>query len=233
MEDKIKKAKVILLPTGLRTQVGEITTNTTMPTSLFVMNERVYNAWSRDSNSNFKHLRGNYLYFTIDESPKEGDFYYDRQGGIGEYTGGSKYLFWDKIIGTNDPKLKIKEYTGVEDTNGIKEVIEHNLPSPSKDFILKYCNKGGIDEVIVDYINLPTGEQNFDGDGIWEKVLKVDLMGDITTHPVKDSWNREEVVLLLEKICDVYTHSLSDEGFQDWIEDNLYFSNLPLDLYVY
>ena len=61
-----------------------------------------------------------------------------------------------KIIATTDTKLKIKDYTGViDESNGIKEYWEHNLPKLSDYFIVDYVkefNKGNkIEKVLVEY----------------------------------------------------------------------------------
>ena len=111
-----QEVNLVMLPTGKEARVGEITTNTTMKDSLFVMTQKVFTAWKFDGE---KHLRGNNLYVTVSQDVeliKEGDWYlttiYTSEGEI------IKPLQWivghkpcgeqpmgNKIIATTDPKL--------------------------------------------------------------------------------------------------------------------------------
>ena len=98
------------------------------------------------------------------------------------------------------------------------------LPQPSQAFIEKYCKKGGIDEVSVEYGGNTVEFQNFCSDlgfsydsafGWYENAnpghrpntstleekfnnkLKVDSHNTITIHPIKDNWNRKETKELM------------------------------------
>jgi hypothetical protein len=103
-----------------------------------------------------------------------------------------------KIIASTDPSL--------------------NLPRPSDSFIKKYCELGGIDEVMVEYIE----ERNWMTDPykIWsEFVLKVASDNTITIRSVKDSWNRKEVLSLFEKYA--LEGDISVDEIRKWIEENI------------
>lgn len=106
-----------------------------------------------------------------------------------------------------------------------------NLPRPSNEFIKAYCDKGGINEVLIEYVckTIPTPGRELHGTQIY--VLKVADDNTITIKPIKDSWNREEVIELLSKaisnhcmlsISDQpYNEKEKDELIDNWISKNL------------
>ena len=103
-----------------------------------------------------------------------------------------------KIIATTDPELKFGD-------SFFNEFLK-SLPQPSKAFIEKYCEVGGVDEVMVEYeINYCThkciGTQLTSGicschKDLTRLKLKINSHNEITIHPIKDSWSREELSIL-------------------------------------
>lgn len=161
------------------------------------------------------------------EEIKEGDWCLDKYNQIWKYSSG-KLRSYDKlgierfttdniegqgvkkIIATTDESLKFGE-----DVPGF--IKYKSLPKPSNEFLRKYCEVGGIDEVLVEY------EYNHDDTVPFPKTvegqefkLKVAPDNTITIKPIKDSWNREEVVELFEKYIDAGKPIL-----YPWIKENL------------
>jgi len=95
------------------------------------------------------------------------------------------------------------------------------LPQPSKVFIKKYVEAGGIDEVMVDYIEY-SDSQTF------HIIPKVNSHNEIIIHPIKDSYTREEVEELCKNAWQVgYNIGYHDETEpshltkENWIKKNL------------
>jgi len=188
-------------------------------------------------------LSNQHLYFLSDEEEiKEGDWCYDKVLNVifqtDEHTD-FKYINQTdmvfvfnnvlKIIATTDDSLAIP-YDGKtpisENWGGYK------LPQPSQSFIEKYVeeyNNGNvITEVRVEYEFGGIEESYFDGNN--EKLplrLKVNPKDNtITIRKVKDSWSRDELIILLNKfgskVYGEYTRNETMEDFTDkWIEQNL------------
>jgi len=131
-----------------------------------------------------------------------------------------------KIIATTDSSLNIETCKECAEI-GIKEKCPERftcpcnklLPKPSDDFIKEFCEKGGIWEVMVEYecicdINTPMYK------------LKVNVDNTINIHPVKESWNREEVVSLCTKAWKQGHFGGQVEGrfveIEEWIKENFY-----------
>ena len=110
-----------------------------------------------------------------------------------------------KIVATTDTSLRRQ--------NIMMSMSSLYLPQPSQAFIKKYCELGGINEVMVEYevrVQNKSGERHLvsDNDGeaylktckVLSRKLKIDSHNTITIAPVKDSWSREEV----EELCSLY-----------------------------
>jgi len=108
-----------------------------------------------------------------------------------------------------------------------------NLPQPSQSFIEKYVdeyNKGNvITEVMVEY---EEGKYNLDElrerhlKGLPHSYdycnLKISKDNTITIRKVKDSWSRDEVVKIINKISEeIDFESATQETIDKWIEENL------------
>jgi len=131
-----------------------------------------------------------------------------------------------KIIATTDSSLK---NTVIGGTSGVG-IFEQNLPKPSDEFIKQFCQKGGIWEVMVEYeANCDKCSMLKDCQNSQRKIdcntfcrrLKIAHDNTISISPVKDSWNRDEVINLIENFIHSHPNGVDDEDFDKWIEENL------------
>jgi len=159
-----------------------------------------------------------HLYLLSDDEIKEGDWYYNsRLKQIFQAirnSGYSKKTDDYKIIATTDTSLiENIEMIGTGSTYLFK------LPQPSQQFIEKYIesyNAGQvINDVLVEYsYNNPEPNRNI-------LCLKVNSKDNtITIKKVKENWNREEVIILLNKLNNTLNIG-SDLTLEQWIEKNL------------
>lgn len=224
MEVKKVKAKVLMLPT--EKQANSI---------IMLAGKLVYtNRYPSEYG-----LLSHQLYFTTDDEIKEGDWVYgysntvnlndvfrvskvDRDGNI--YDGIVAYPkhYCKKIVATTDSSLTIQYQTSQGN------LYNEPLPQPSQAFVKKYCELGGIDEVMIDYTrdeksmlnNIRTKGEESD----W--YIKTDSYNTITIHSVKDSWSREEVEKLTEDafyegINTANSYGDMIESYLHWIKQNL------------
>lgn len=133
-----------------------------------------------------------------------------------------------KIIATTDKSLKI-------DTEIFGKNRYKLFPEPSQSFIEKYIQKynqgNPITEVMVEYDYLNTFILQEDGQAYMDKRIESETLkvnpkdNTITIKPVKDSWNREEVVQLLRNredfFFDTYDNLEIDRSLNKWISENL------------
>ena len=173
-----------------------------------------------------------HLYFLLDDEIKEGDWYHGIAKGrldvIYQYSS-KGYNFEDnpfytpkKIIATTDKSLLF--LIGPNDKGIVKNVIHINgqfykqLPQPSQGFIQKYCEKGGIDEVMVEY-------EGYKVNGMIDEATsyrpKVSSDNTITIRPIKDSWSREEVKDLVKKYSRDLHGVHHSPDMNSWIKENL------------
>ena len=210
METNIKTiAEVIMLPTEDETHIHKGKTT----------NELFYASNLVTGHKSWEHQ---HLYITTDEEIKEGDWYIEKTG-LGWYKPSKmmkQYLEVKefiircrKIIATNDKELHKYDIldTG-ENIPGIAQIPQS--------FIKEYCNKGGIDKVMVEYefAKLELMEYIFEP--------KLTPNNEIIIHPIKDSWNREEVSAKCIAFADLCLHKgiLREEvrgEFTNWIKENL------------
>ncbi|MEX0595972.1 MAG: hypothetical protein WD512_05670, partial [Candidatus Paceibacterota bacterium] len=132
-----------------------------------------------------------------------------------------------KVIATTDESLKIPH------ENHPDVLPAWSLPKPSQAFIKKYCEVGGIDLVLVEYeeILIPNNENG--GMGYteqYENKPKVNSYNEITIHPIKESWSREEIENLILKIVkdisegdeELFWHYNGDyKAAKKWLKENL------------
>ena len=153
-----------------------------------------------------------------------------------------------KIIATTDKSLNPKLYKDNEENagfggyyiwkNGVvgkpQYLSKENynkfcLPQPSQSFIQKFVeeyNKGNvITEVMIEYEtyfnHAPRGGSH--EEPLWDIYLKINPKDNtITIRKIKDSWTREEVVKLINKISEeVDFESATQKTIDKWIEENL------------
>ena len=190
------------------------------------------------------------IYITTDEEIKEGDWAYN----IVQRTYFMVSKSFMKIIGNTLPtNKKIIATTNTKLNLGICEDCKqdkdyrHNfikctcsLPQPSRSFIEVFCEADGIENVLVEYdciSSVSIDVWDFKPEGITidkgkkseciEYKLKVNSHNEITIHPIKSSWTREEVITFglkcIQAAKDV--DNQDDSGIitidEYWIKENL------------
>jgi len=163
-----------------------------------------------------------HLYIISDEEIKESDYVYENNLN-------NNHIY--QVYKRND-ELGIFRFQNVWiklNKSGCKKVIATtdkslNLPEPSQSFIQKYIseyNKGNIiTEILVEYEEIvkPKNCSDFYN----ECFINVDSKNNtITIKKVKNCWNREEVIKLLDDF-DTDFGDTTKEQFNKWIEENLY-----------
>lgn len=191
-----------------------------------------------------KYWKPQHIYALSDEEIKEGDWYYNLKSKtihntkdkVHYFVNNTKYTDHKKIIATTDESLRT--FTGLVSTH-----VGNSLPRPSDSFIKKYCELGGIDEVMVEYenyhgINTSIAEVNtISGDGslnwqgrndLRDYKLKIAPDNTITIRSIKDSYSRKELIEFIKKFKKDYDEALfySEEAHIElsedkWIEENL------------
>lgn len=242
----LKKAQIIMLPTGSNLEFPYIAQN-------------VFNKQLTIVNSTFAincELQSQHLYIISDDEIKEGDWFIyanlmiikciktnnDNQLIDNQNVWYSKFNS-KKIIATTDASLKrtISNMIGI----GIIDTLE-SLPQPSQQFITKYIeayNKGEvITDVLVEYeyyhnkqscFKTVCYQQDMEARdscmGMCEDIkLKVNYKdNNITIKKLKDSWNREEVIsaMIWAETNGKHYVGTDKEGrlkqFNEWINKNL------------
>lgn len=166
-----------------------------------------------------------HLYITIDENIKEDELpcwavnkNKDTVYQIQTFEGSKN---WNKVIATTNSSLKIGKLERTENCSKLykdeKEFIEYTLPQPSpsfiKVFIDEYNKKNTIVEVMVEYEGIEWLDRPLE---YFPKIHPKD--NTITIRKVKDSYNREEVINLCDKLFVPKNWNIS---FDTWIEQNL------------
>ena len=181
--------------------------------------------------------RPQHLHFTVDEKPEVGDWCVYFGTDIMKYDHNE---VWDKdkcrkIIGTTDTKLKLGTCEGCKQDKDYRHFFIKctcSLPQPSQAFIEKYCKVGGIWEVLVEYTH--PSIISYKGENGVHKIAskpKVNSHNEITIHPIKDNWNKEELIgngidsldnFLMNSV--IYTQEQRELVMQviyEWTEKNL------------
>ena len=187
---------------------------------------------------------GNHLYFISDDEIKEGDWvmYLEQATENNPTKKADPYLVTDldevhwndkKIIATTDKSL-----TKGSLLQNAKERLKTNLlPQIPKSFIEKYCEVGGIDEVLVELTGYFKCDNNHTmntraacrypmcNEICNKEELKIDSHNTITIHPIKSSWNKEEVESLLFQYAEEehgwFSSKSEIESFNNWVSKNL------------
>lgn len=220
--NQFKRSQVIILPTENNTVIvlNPSTNKLSIPKELII---------GTDSLKRFKEVGfiPQHIYIISDDEIKEGDWRLDiRTNKIYQSVKQDAELydtsFRKKIIVTTDTSLKIEGKLWKTTTN---------LPQPSKQFIEKYVesyNKGEvITDVLVEYEDYIIKYNTKGITNIKSNRLKVNPKDNtITIKKLKDSWSREEVIILMKKS---FNKGVDAESFQvplyfssdKWIEENL------------
>ena len=218
-----KRARVVMLPSNEKAPIWKHAGDLHLTKSK-------YESWKA-----YQHL-----YTTSDNEIKEGDWCYNEkrktiiQGKFMIKT--CELVFCKKIIATTDSSL----------IEGVRWNKEFPLPQPSQSFIQKYVeeyNKGNIiTDVMVEYDDTMgycdkcSAYQyssylgcNYNGicDGrvIPDIKLKVSKDNTITIRRVKDSWSRDEVIILIKAAWEQANNNnmprMNRVPLYIWIEENL------------
>lgn len=202
------KCKVVILPTK-------------KASNLYIYDDRVTKSLHQRElgiTSNDGYRNGQHLYITSDEEIKEGDWYIYNEELLAqfkkEYNQSAVLVKKNKkIIATTDPKL--------------------NLPKPTEGFIKKFVEKYNKGEVITD-IFVECTHPSFDewesrGEPVGYYPLKLSSQNEITIHPIKQSWTRDEVCSILQEVYNLgrNDHAISQlkgeyiNNLKQYLETNL------------
>lgn len=227
-----KKCKVIKLDTKDKTSVLKNTYKFTKehgnPIMYLDKRDNLNNA--EDRGYIFQHL-----YILSDEEIKEGDWFISELNQIWQHNGKIQpSIKAKKIIATTDESLIYNyDYSWIRTEDITKITYNKSLPRPSESFLQKYCELGGIDEVLVEYEDkgkwgFKQYEDGYVDANYWysNNILKIADDNTITIKPfkAKASWNREEVEKLLElawATASAYGDDTGSEDCYSWIKENL------------
>ena len=196
-----------------------------------------------------KYYQPQHLYILSSEEIKEGDWYMYCHFGEWIISNSRETLknetntlenlnkddYFKKIIATTDFELRTPD-SGMKAGYYMKDSTP--LPRPSDDFIKAFVEKQGkIDKILVEYkepYNKLVGSKIGSNIGHFTLTeenkyrLKINPDNTINIKPIKDSWNREEVIELMAKAfytdCRVWKNKYQDweeVDFNEWIEKNL------------
>lgn len=216
MKNTYKECDVIRLDADIKTNIILNTyineTHKTSPLEYVELLHAYYDIKSyEDRGYKFQHL-----YLITDDEIKEGDcFYYKEDNTIGEYGISQLKEDYRKINTFNCKKIIATDNKNFTQLGlGVHEIGE--IP---QSFLKEYCDKGGIDKVLVEY------ETDILKTNGWDVLPKINSNNEITIKQIKDSWSREEVISLLDNISG-YIISNSDAissnlNLSKWIKDNV------------
>ena len=197
----LKKCKVVTLPTNEKALLQYIPESKSL----------AVRPYDRENPHNIIDNLGipQHLYILSDEDIQVGDWVYLKHDTVSS----NKVQKVLKIRIDNGRQSIITKNTVDFVENYSKVIASTNpslyLPSLSNAFIAKYCKKGGIDQIMVQY---DTSE-----------FLKVSSDNTITIKSIKDTYSKEEVRdLLLELWDDVKNDQVHfDQDVENWIKENL------------
>jgi hypothetical protein len=181
-----------------------------------------------------------HTYITVSqdiEPIKEGDWYIDDTNTVRQSLTNDK-AYWEvrqdyvKIIATTNPKLTIKEYTGViDESNGVKEYLEHQIPQVPLSFLEEYvANPDGEWEVEYEKKDInplsKTWEEDYIRFGLkhkpnWIMLPKLNQDNTVNITSVEEKMYSREEVEELCKQCWGQAKLVHSGLFIDWIKENL------------
>lgn len=167
-----------------------------------------------NTNMYFK-AEGQHLYFVNDDKKKKGDW-------CCRVNINSTTLCEATLNDLHNPIENNKLYKVIATTNiSLSQTSRTKIPQPSQAFIEKYCKVGGIDEVMIEYINTTGYPHNIKVDK-----PKVNSHNEITIHPIKNNWTREEVkdiqLEAFEQGRKLTQNNWEKEDFKDFKKINIY-----------
>ena len=147
-----------------------------------------------------------HLYFITDDEIKEGDYVI--------YNSTQQLFIANKEVGCSSQGMnKLKTYSKVI----VSTDISLNLPKPSQAFIKKYCDKGGINEVMIEQtiIRYEPADRGHDN-----MKLKVDKNNEITIKSIQTLFTKDD---LFQAYCLGRDSNKDDVGcpsFDTWFNNN-------------
>ena len=202
--EQFKNAQIIMLPTENESRIH-------------MLNEGVlYQSVGAFIQADKINYQSQHLYIISEDEIKEGDWYireFDNTICKANINSDHKQYDCKKIIATTDTSLQLDcPFYGMNEDN--------IFPQPSQEWIEYYINEYNKGKVITDVlVELKSSNLHFfSGD------LRVTPDNTISIKSAKDSWNREEVKILLQKIL---LDKPKLEGLMmtcwenEWIEQNL------------
>ncbi len=209
-----KKVRLVMLSSNKKAKIGDMIQCLNPPSSRINWKNVLGTCHMEEDEPSNEWQKVN-LYFISDDEIKVGDWCINNNlDTLYQIQSSGDTSDWNKVIATTDESLW--------SNTGFDSKI---LPQPSKSFIEKYIdlfNKNlPITEALVEYeaMNITIIDRNHNG---FE--LKVNPKDNtITIKPIKNSWTREEVLVLLEKYQEDLGDSCPgiDHEINKWLEQNL------------
>lgn len=199
-----------------------------LSTNIINKNQIVYNGirnyiWIHDGESDLmKSTTGQHLYTLSSEEIKEGDWFYDsifKQIMKCSKVGSLGIIYSDEAsinFASNDQLDRIyKIIVSTDESLG--------LPRFSNDFLKKYCELGGIDKVLIEYVEIMEIGLDTIEYRTGKYVLKVapDYTVSIKPFKVKDSWTEDEVVNFTANMISQYKQGNTNIENSNLIRKNL------------
>ena len=204
-----KRAKVVRLSTNQRAKENQIIL---FENSLIVATRRRFgNKFFDAINHQYITAKSQHLYFTTNDTIKEGDYgiYNDH---ITQFTKDQGYwCYIDEFGGFCDDAIDISRYKKIVASTD----PSFNLPQPSKAFIKKYCEKGGINEVMIEFEEMYSEIGDIESIG-W--FVKVNKNNEITIKPIQTSFTKEDLKAAYKAACDNKTHAFLNKDIKDFEE---------------
>ncbi len=198
MAIKEKKCNVVLLPSEKSSRIVKKGQIYLFDKKLTFISKQFASGHSMEIGSSVLQ----HLYITSDEEIKEGDWITDGKIIHKVKVLIDGYINLYKIIATTDTSL--------------------GLPKPSEGFIKKFIaewNKGNIiTEVMVEYEYRRLSSIQEAGGIVEGNMPKINKSNEITVHPVKSCWTKEEVISLCRE---AFEDSCKYINFKDFIKQNL------------
>lgn len=231
-----KQCKVVMLPTkkAIRNGIAEL------PLSgrrlVFLNKEVIFN----NAISDTKRFKPQHLYILSDEEIKEGDWVFNKEYfenkqmmvvykavKIDEINHHLNKEIWYKIIASTDPELITSTKSNyIQFNTKVEETTIQSLPRPSNAFIKKYCHLGGINDIVVEYETIVTNPDEPKFFALYNEQIKVAPDNTITIKQIPQSWNKQEVETLLDKLINEEFIDFKDgvngwDLFEEWKRKNL------------
>jgi len=225
--EQFKRAKVVMLPTNIRSVIAISDTLGLLPYNItqyvkikeHIVPQHLYIISDDEIKERDKVIFNNNIYTVL----KTGIHYYgdfDLQVSNNMFIPSNKSK---KIIATTDKSLSIKLHIGEVVDNSYPQAFHNILPQPSPQFIQKYIESYNKGEIITDILVELLSEESYGCDlayyGLTEPELKINPKDNtITIKKIKDTYSREEIFAVIE----TYNNAKGDApNIVDWLKENL------------